>query len=112
MAAPQKFEQTICCIGAGYVGGPTMAVIAKYCPEIKVIVVDRDQRKILAWNSPDLPIYEPNLKPIVDSQRGVNLFFTTDVEASIAEASIVFLCVNTPNKEYGACVSVTVHLIP
>eukprot|EP01105_Mastigella_eilhardi_P006854 TRINITY_DN18366_c0_g1_i1.p2 TRINITY_DN18366_c0_g1~~TRINITY_DN18366_c0_g1_i1.p2 ORF type:complete len:514 (+),score=167.02 TRINITY_DN18366_c0_g1_i1:68-1609(+) len=92
---------TICCIGAGYVGGPTMAVMAKYCPDVKVLVVDKDQRKIDSWNSPDLPIYEPDLKPIVEAQRNVNLFFSTNVEQSIAEAEIVFLCVNTPNKEYG-----------
>lgn len=95
------FEKTILCIGAGYVGGPTMAVIARHCPEIKVIAADINPDRIAAWQSDELPIYEPGLKEIVEEARGRNLFFTTDVAASIAEASIIFVSVNTPTKTFG-----------
>jgi len=91
----------ICCIGAGYVGGPTMAVIAEKCPEITVTVVDVDQKKIDAWNGSALPVYEPGLQEIVEQQRGKNLFFSTDRETAIAEADIVFVAVGTPTKKYG-----------
>jgi len=91
----------ICCIGAGYVGGPTMATIAKYCPSVKVTVVDISQPRIDAWNSEDLPIFEPGLDELVKECRGRNLFFSTDVEGSIAEADIVFVSVNTPTKTHG-----------
>lgn len=92
---------TICCIGAGYVGGPTMAMIAKQCPDIEVRVVDINEARIDAWNSDDLPIYEPGLSEIVTEARGRNLHFTTDVAESIAKADIVFISVNTPTKTYG-----------
>lgn len=95
------FELTICCMGAGYVGGPTMAVIAKYCPQVKVIVVDLSQRQIDAWNSDDLPIYEPGLDEIVKAQRNKNIFFSTDIDAAILEADIIFVSVNTPTKVAG-----------
>lgn len=85
----------ICCIGAGYVGGPTMAVIAEQCPEITVTVVDLDQARIDAWNSNQLPVYEPGLKAIVEAIRGRNLFFSTDVDAAIDAADIIFISVNT-----------------
>ncbi len=91
----------ICCIGAGYVGGPTMAVIAEQCPEITVTVVDLDQARIDAWNSNQLPVYEPGLKAIVEAIRGRNLFFSTDVDAAIDAADIIFISVNTPTKNYG-----------
>ena len=78
----------ICCIGAGYVGGPTMSVIAKHCPEIRVAVVDLSQPRIDAWNSDDLPIYEPGLDEVVKGARGRNLFFTTEVEKEIAAADV------------------------
>ena len=91
----------ICCIGAGYVGGPTMAVIAEQCPEIMVTVVDLDQARIDAWNSNELPVYEPGLTPIVESIRGRNLFFSTDVNGAIDAADIIFIAVNTPTKNYG-----------
>ena len=78
----------ICCIGAGYVGGPTMSVIAKNCPEIRVAVVDLSQPRIDAWNSDELPIYEPGLDEVVKSARGRNLFFTTEVEKEIAAADV------------------------
>ncbi len=91
----------ILCIGAGYVGGPTMAVIASHCPEHKIVVVDINAEKIAAWNSDNLPIYEPGLKEVVLKARGKNLFFTTEVDQSIAEADIIFVSVNTPTKTFG-----------
>ena len=94
----------ICCIGAGYVGGPTMAVIAKNCPEIQVKVVDINQERINLWNHDDLdllPVYEPGLKEIVAETRGKNLFFTTEVDKAIEEAEMIFISVNTPTKTYG-----------
>lgn len=95
----------ICCIGAGYVGGPTMSVIAKKCPSIKVTVVDLNESRILAWNNSDIskiPIYEPGLYDVVAEARGRNLFFSTDVDAAINEAEMIFISVNTPTKTYGA----------
>ena len=85
---------SICCIGAGYVGGPTMAVIAQKCPNIKVTVVDLNPERIAAWNDPNvdnIPIYEPGLSQIVAQARGRNLFFTTEVEQAIDEAQKVLL---------------------
>ena len=96
--------RSICCIGAGYVGGPTMAVIADRCPEIQVTVVDLNAERIAAWNDPDLsqlPVYEPELDAVVGRARGRNLHFTTAVEAAIAGADMVFLSVNTPTKTKG-----------
>jgi len=95
---------TICCIGAGYVGGPTMAVIAQKCPQIKVTVVDLNEARIAAWNDKDvnnIPIYEPGLNEIVANTRGKNLFFSTDVDKAIDEADLIFISVNTPTKTYG-----------
>lgn len=95
---------SICCIGAGYVGGPTMAVIAQKCPNIKVTVVDLNAERIAAWNDPDvnkIPIYEPGLSQIVAQARGRNLFFTTEVEQAIDAAQMIFISVNTPTKTYG-----------
>src|SRR3970040_2547013 len=94
----------ICCIGAGYVGGPTVAVIAQKCPEIQVTVVDLNEERIAAWNDENvdnIPIYEPGLDKIVAEARGRNLFFSTDVEKAIDEAQIIFISVNTPTKTYG-----------
>ena len=94
----------ICCIGAGYVGGPTMTVIAENCPEIDVTLVDLDENKIDAWNDADLnnlPVYEPGLKKLVEKNRNINLFFTTNLNQSISEADIVFISVNTPTKTNG-----------
>ncbi|KAG6404057.1 hypothetical protein SASPL_136294 [Salvia splendens] len=91
----------ICCIGAGYVGGPTMAVIAVKCPSIEVAVVDISVSRIQAWNNDVLPIYEPGLDEVVKQCRGKNLFFSTDVERHVAEADIVFVSVNTPTKTRG-----------
>ncbi len=96
-----SFYRKVLCIGAGYVGGPTMAVIANKCPEYKVTVVDINQARIDAWNSSTLPIYEPGLKERVESARGKNLFFSTDVDGGIAEADIIFISVNTPTKTFG-----------
>ncbi|MEB3275957.1 MAG: nucleotide sugar dehydrogenase [Cyanobacteriota bacterium] len=96
--------QTICCIGAGYVGGPTMAVIADRCPQIQIIVVDLNQARIDAWNDPDLsrlPVYEPGLDAVVARCRGRNLHFSTEVDAAISRADMVFLSVNTPTKTRG-----------
>ena len=95
----------ICCIGAGYVGGPTMAVIAKQCPGIKVTVVDLNEARIAAWNDEDtenIPVYEPGLSDVVAEARGRNLFFSTDVDKAIDEAQMIFISVNTPTKTYGA----------
>lgn len=91
----------VCCIGAGYVGGPTCSVIAYKCPEIQVTVVDISQSRINAWNSDDLPIYEPGLFEIVSKTRGKNLFFSTDVESAIESADLIFISVNTPTKTFG-----------
>ena len=91
----------ILCIGAGYVGGPTMAVIAKHCPEHRVVVVDINAEKIAAWNSERLPIYEPGLEEVVRLARGRNLFFSTEINHNIAEADIIFVSVNTPTKTFG-----------
>ncbi|MDC0000905.1 nucleotide sugar dehydrogenase [Flavobacteriaceae bacterium] len=95
--------KNICCIGAGYVGGPTMAVIALKCPEIKVTVVDLNAARIAAWNGPleNLPIYEPGLAEVVDKARGRNLFFSTEVNKAIEEAEMIFMAVNTPTKTEG-----------
>ena len=91
----------ICCIGAGYVGGPTMAMIAKQCPDIPVHVVDLNQKRIDAWNSDHLPIYEPGLDDVVKEARGRNLTFSTRVDDAIQEADIIFISVNTPTKTFG-----------
>jgi len=91
----------ICCIGAGYVGGPTMAMIALKCPDIRVSVVDMNAARIAAWNSETLPIYEPGLDEVVREARGRNLFFSTEVAAGIKQADIIFVSVNTPTKTYG-----------
>ncbi len=94
----------ICCIGAGYVGGPTMAVIADKCPNIIITIVDLDRSKIDNWNSNDLsklPVYEPGLKEIIEKRRGKNLFFSTEIKNSIANSDMVFLSVNTPTKQRG-----------
>ena len=96
--------KTICCIGAGYVGGPTMAVIALKCPHIKVNVVDVNQERINAWNDENLdnlPVYEPGLADVVKEARGRNLFFSSDIENAINESEMVFIAVNTPTKTYG-----------
>jgi UDPglucose 6-dehydrogenase len=92
----------ICCIGAGYVGGPTMAMIAYKCPNIDVHVVDINQSRIDAWNSDVLPVYEPGLFEIVASRRGKNLKFSTGIDHAIREADIIFISVNTPTKTFGA----------
>lgn len=96
--------RNICCLGAGYVGGPTMSVIALKCPEIKVTVVDLNEGRIAAWNDIDLeklPVYEPGLAAVVGEARGRNLFFTTEVDAAIDAADMIFIAVNTPTKTYG-----------
>lgn len=96
--------KNICCIGAGYVGGPTMSVLAYKCPDIKVTVVDLNEKRINDWNNPDvtkIPIYEPGLSDIVQQARGKNLFFSTDIEKGIIEADMIFISVNTPTKTYG-----------
>ena len=95
----------ICCIGAGYVGGPTMAMIAKKCPHIQVTVVDLNEVRIKAWNDEDvnnIPVYEPGLSDVVAEARGRNLFFSTEVDKAIDEAQMIFISVNTPTKTYGA----------
>ena len=96
--------KNICCIGAGYVGGPTMSVIALKCPDINVTVVDLNKERIAAWNNENLsklPIYEPGLDKVVAEARGRNLFFSTDVDNAINKAEMIFIAVNTPTKTYG-----------
>jgi UDPglucose 6-dehydrogenase len=93
--------QSICCLGAGYVGGPTMAMIAAKCPHIQVTVADMNGRRIDAWNSDVLPVYEPGLDEVVASARGRNLHFTTEIRSAIAAADLVFVSVGTPTKSYG-----------
>lgn len=96
--------KNICCIGAGYVGGPSMAVIALKCPGIKVTVVDVNEGRIAAWNDKDvskIPVYEPGLGEVIAQARGRNLFFSTDIDDAIEEADMIFTAVNTPTKTYG-----------
>jgi UDPglucose 6-dehydrogenase len=95
--------KNICCIGAGYVGGPTMAVIALKCPHIKVTVVDANPGKIKAWNGPlaNLPVYEPGLAEVVEEARGRNLFFSEDIKGAIEKSEMIFMAVNTPTKTEG-----------
>ena len=96
--------KNICCIGAGYVGGPTMSVIADKCPEIQINIVDINKERIDLWNSPnlrDLPIYEPGLDKIISRCRNKNLHFSTDIEKNIALADMIFISVNTPTKTKG-----------
>jgi len=96
--------KNICCLGAGYVGGPTMSVIALKCPEIKVTVVDLNKTRIAAWNDENLdklPVYEPGLAEVVREARGKNLFFSTEVDSAIEAADMIFIAVNTPTKTYG-----------
>ncbi len=96
--------KNICCIGAGYVGGPTMAVIADKCPHLNVHVVDINREEIANWNNIDLnklPVYEPNLEEIIKKCRNKNLFFSSEIEKCISISEIVFISVNTPTKERG-----------
>ncbi|HOD74901.1 MAG TPA: nucleotide sugar dehydrogenase, partial [Syntrophorhabdaceae bacterium] len=95
-------RKNILCIGAGYVGGPTMAMIAYKCPQYRVTVVDINHEKIERWNSDDLPVYEPGLDEIIRATRGKNLFFETDIDKGIRESEIIFVGVNTPTKTFGA----------
>ncbi|MFA5321071.1 MAG: nucleotide sugar dehydrogenase [Smithella sp.] len=97
-----KFKKKILCIGAGYVGGPSMAMIAYKCPDCRVTVVDTNHERIDAWNSSHLPVYEPGLDKIVQRTRGKNLFFSKDIANQIKENDIIFVSVNTPTKTYGA----------
>ena len=94
-------KRSILCIGAGYVGGPTMAMIAAKCPDRKVTVVDIDKFRIAAWQSDQLPIYEPGLPELVAQSRGRNLFFSTDIAEGISDSDIIFVSVNTPTKTFG-----------
>lgn len=96
--------KNICCIGAGYVGGPTMTMIAAKCPNIQVHVVDINESRIAAWNNTDvskIPIYEPGLAELVAQTRGKNLFFSTNIDQAIQDADLIFISVNTPTKTYG-----------
>ena len=95
--------KNICCIGAGYVGGPTMAVIALKCPEINIIVVDNNLEKIKDWNGSldNIPVYEPGLAEIIEKVRGKNLFFSNDIKGAIEKSEMIFMAVNTPTKKEG-----------
>jgi UDPglucose 6-dehydrogenase len=101
MSTKKKTGKKILCIGAGYVGGPTMAMIAAKCPEYTITVVDINAKRIAAWQSDNLPIYEPGLLDVVKKARGKNLFFSTEIDKSIREADIIFVSVNTPTKTFG-----------
>ena len=101
MTKKNRLPARICCIGAGYVGGPTMAVIAQKCPSVEVTVVDINEQRIADWNSDELPVYERGLNEIVKERRGKNLHFTTDVDGAIERSEIIFISVNTPTKTYG-----------
>ena len=96
-----EFSKNILCIGAGYVGGPTMSVIAAHCPQYKVTVVDIDHARIVAWRSDRLPIYEPGLDEVVKRAHGRNLFFSIDIGTAIRAADVIFVAVNTPTKTFG-----------
>ena len=99
-----KNIKNICCIGAGYVGGPTMAVFAEHCKEVNITVADINESRINSWNETDtsyLPIYEPGLDEIILKCRNKNLFFTTNIKESIQNADMIFLSVNTPTKSKG-----------
>tara|TARA_B100000212_G_scaffold339971_1_gene319482 strand:- start:6205 stop:7629 length:1425 start_codon:yes stop_codon:yes gene_type:complete len=100
----KEYQLRVCCIGAGYVGGPTMVVIANHCPDILVNVVDIDQRKIDGWNCKDfknLPVYEKGLESLLRKTRNKNLFFSNNVSEQISKADLIFICVNTPTKKNG-----------
>jgi UDPglucose 6-dehydrogenase len=97
----KNFKKNILCIGAGYVGGPNMTIIASKCPDYKVTVVDISEERINAWNSDELPIFEPGLLERVQKSRGKNLFFSTEINRCIDEADIIFVAVNTPTKMFG-----------
>uniref|UniRef100_A0A1I7XXL1 UDP-glucose 6-dehydrogenase n=1 Tax=Steinernema glaseri TaxID=37863 RepID=A0A1I7XXL1_9BILA len=99
--AEEKNIKSIACVGAGYVGGPTCAMIAYKCHDVKVTVVDMNAEKIAQWNSDTLPIYEPGLDEIVKERRGKNLFFSSDIAGTIRDAELIFISVNTPTKTYG-----------
>ena len=104
--------KNICCIGAGYVGGPTMAVIALKCPHINVTIVDVNTEKIKAWNGPleSLPVYEPGLAEVIEKTRGRNLFFSEDIAGNIDKAEMIFMAVNTPTKTEGEGVGMAADL--
>ena len=97
----RKNKKQILCIGAGYVGGPTMSVIAARCPQYEITVVDINTRRIAAWKTDNLPIYEPGLLEVVKEARGRNLFFSTEIDKNIKKANIIFVSVNTPTKTFG-----------
>lgn len=97
----KAFEKRILCIGAGYVGGPSMAVIAARCPQCEVTVVDINADRIAAWQTDELPIYEPGLLEVVKGARGRNLFFSTEIDDNIKKADIIYVSVNTPTKTFG-----------
>ena len=103
-------NKNILCIGAGYVGGPTMAMIAAQCPDYRVTVVDINPARIAAWNSDQLPIYEPGLDELVQKTRGINLFFSTDIDGGIRDCDIIFVSVNTPTKTFGAGAGMAANL--
>jgi len=96
-----RFDGRILCIGGGHVGGPTMSVIAARCPQYEVTIVDVSADRIRAWQTDDLPIYEPGLLDVVRRARGRNLFFSTDIPAAIDRAEVIFVSVNTPTKTFG-----------
>src|SRR5439155_10653539 len=91
----------ILCIGAGYVGGPTMAVIAKHCPDIRVVVANINAERVRAWQSGTPPIYEPGLDEVLQASLGKNLSFSADIDEAIADAEMIFVSVNTPTKMFG-----------
>ena len=97
----KKIKKRILCIGAGYVGGPTMSVIAARCPQYEITIVDINPDRIAAWKTDNLPLYEPGLLEVVKQARGRNLFFSTEIDKNIKKADIIFVSVNTPTKTFG-----------
>lgn len=114
-------QKVLCCIGAGYVGATLMGVLCGHCPDYKIVVVDKgmciyffwclhtinyfaDISRVDAWNSNTMPIYEPGLDELVIAGRDVNLTFTTDIVSAIKSASMIFVAVNTPLREFGSLV--------
>ncbi len=98
--------RNICCIGAGYVGGPTMTIMASKNPDLIFKVVDINKTRIESWNDDNLtnlPVFEPGLKELISKTRNRNLFFSTNVKEAIESADIVFISVNTPTKKRSWC---------
>ena len=81
-----------------------MAVMAQQCKDLKIEIVDLEQKKISLWNDKNLenlPVFEPGLSEIVNECRDKNLFFSTNVKEAIESSDMIFIAVNTPTKSSG-----------